>query len=73
VVTHKPGTAWVIPRLLDLKQRYNPKAIMINSNGPAGRAGGGRTAGVGLKLVVNGPEWQRACAAFVAMTCRRIR
>jgi hypothetical protein len=66
VVTHKPGTAWVIPRLLDLKQRYNPKAIMINSNGPAG-ALVEAAAGVGLKLTpVNGPEWQRACAAFVA-------
>jgi hypothetical protein len=65
IVAHDTGTAWVIPRLLELKARYKPMAIMVNSNGPAG-ALVEAAAAEGLKLTpVNGPEWQRACAAFL--------
>lgn len=70
VVTHKPGTAWLIPRLTDLCTRYKVKIVLVNSAGPAGAVledVAAALAPLGVKLVeVKGPEWQRACAAYVA-------
>jgi len=69
VVTHKPGTAWLIPRLTDLCTRYKVKQVFVNGAGPAGavmedvRAA---LAPLGVEVVdLKGPEWQRACAAYV--------
>jgi hypothetical protein len=39
VVTHKPGTAWVIPRLLDLCTRYRARQVFVNGTVRPGRAG----------------------------------
>jgi hypothetical protein len=36
VVEHKPGTAWIVPRLLELRARWNPCAIVVDGGGPAG-------------------------------------
>jgi|HubBroStandDraft_2_1064218.scaffolds.fasta_scaffold15834_2 hypothetical protein len=33
---HRPGTAWVVDRLVELKAKYRPCAIVIDPHGPAG-------------------------------------
>lgn len=33
---HRPGTDWVVPRLLELRARYKPCAIVIDKRSPAG-------------------------------------
>jgi hypothetical protein len=41
VVDHRPGTGWVVWRLLELADKWSPCAIMVNENGlrrVAGRA-----------------------------------
>lgn len=36
VIDHRPGTAWVIDRVRDLKERWSPAAIVMDAGGPAG-------------------------------------
>lgn len=33
---HRPGTAWMVPRMVELANRWNPCAIVIQANSPAG-------------------------------------
>lgn len=33
---HRPGTAWMVPRIVDLWERWNPCAVVILPNSPAG-------------------------------------
>lgn len=33
---HRPGTAWVVERLVELRSKYKPCAIVIDPHGPAG-------------------------------------
>lgn len=33
---HRPGTAWMIPRMVELHKRWNPCAVVIQANSPAG-------------------------------------
>lgn len=35
IADHKPGVDWVIPRLLDLKQKYGPVAFAVDARGEA--------------------------------------
>lgn len=35
IIDHRPGTKWIIPRLRDLKSRWDPVAIAIDAKGPA--------------------------------------
>lgn len=35
VTDHRPGTSWVVPRLLELQKRWEPAAIVIDRKGPA--------------------------------------
>jgi hypothetical protein len=35
VINHRQGSGWVIPRLVELAERYEPPAIAIDSRGPA--------------------------------------
>jgi hypothetical protein len=35
VVDHKPGTAWVVPRLVELVRKHDPCAVVIDSTGQA--------------------------------------
>src|SRR5262249_1052444 len=35
VIDHLPGVDWVMPRLIDLKTRFNPVAIALDAIGPA--------------------------------------
>jgi hypothetical protein len=36
VVDHRPGTSWVVPRLVDLHGRWKPCAVVVDDTGPAG-------------------------------------
>lgn len=36
LIEHRPGTSWVIPRLLELKARHKASAIGLDATGPAG-------------------------------------
>jgi len=36
VVDHRPGIGWVVPRLLELHQRWKPCAVVVDPTGPAG-------------------------------------
>jgi len=36
VVDHRPGTGWVVPRLVELHQRWRPCAVVVDDTGPAG-------------------------------------
>jgi hypothetical protein len=36
VVDHRPGTGWVVPRLVDLVERWRPCAVVVDDVGPAG-------------------------------------
>jgi hypothetical protein len=36
VTDHRPGTDWVVPRLVELRERWSPCAIALNPAGPAG-------------------------------------
>jgi hypothetical protein len=36
VIDHRSGTGWVVPRLLELHQRWDPCAVVIDPTGPAG-------------------------------------
>jgi Phage Terminase len=36
VVDHRPGTAWVVPRLLELVRKHNPCCVVVDPTGQAG-------------------------------------
>ncbi len=67
VVRHKPGTSWLVAELRELIDTHKPVAVYVNSGGgPAGAITEDMTA-AGITFVdIKGPEWMRACAAFVA-------
>lgn len=36
ILDHRPGINWMVPRLKELADKWNPSAIVIQPNGPAG-------------------------------------
>jgi hypothetical protein len=36
VIDHRPGTAWVVDRMVELAERWSPCAIVVDAGGPAG-------------------------------------
>jgi hypothetical protein len=62
---HRPGTAWVVPRLAQLVERWNPIAVMTDGAGPAGsliyRCD---EAGVAVETVTTG-DHAKACGMLV--------
>ena len=36
IVDNRPGTHWVVPRVLQLRDRHSPTAILVDASGPAG-------------------------------------
>ncbi|MET9517027.1 terminase [Streptomyces sp. NPDC002994] len=36
VVDHRPGTGWVVERMVELRERWKPRAIVVDAGGPAG-------------------------------------
>lgn len=35
MIDHRPGTSWIVPRMVELYERWNPCAVIIQPNGPA--------------------------------------
>lgn len=33
---HRPGTSWMVPRMVELHRKWNPCAVVIQANSPAG-------------------------------------
>jgi terminase large subunit-like protein len=61
---HRPGTAWVVPRLVELVERYRPCAVVMAPSAPGGSLIPEAEA-AGLELVKPGvPEIAGACGAF---------
>lgn len=36
VTDHRPKTSWMVPRILELQERWRPRAVVIDAAGPAG-------------------------------------
>lgn len=36
IVDHRPGTAWIVPRMVELYKKWKPCAVVIQANSPAG-------------------------------------
>ncbi|GAA2929777.1 terminase [Streptomyces enissocaesilis] len=36
VVDHRPGTGWVVERMVELQEKWGPRAIVVDPGGPAG-------------------------------------
>jgi phage terminase large subunit-like protein len=64
LVDHREGVDWVVDRVHDLKQKYNPRAIVIDPAGPAGSLIAD-FADLGIEPeLVTGRELAQACGAF---------
>jgi hypothetical protein len=64
VVDHRPGTVWMVPRLIELRDRHKPAAIVCDAAGPAGSLLAD-LANVGIDvMVVNAREHAQACGVF---------
>lgn len=74
LVDHRAGTRWVATRLLELQQRWQPAAIVLDPGGPAGSLIPSlENAGVPLTLVT-ARQLGQACGAFYDdVTDKRIR
>jgi hypothetical protein len=65
VVDHRSGTGWVVPRLVELRDRYSPVSIVFDDSGPAGGLAAAAKA-AGLELVtVNTREHAQACGGLL--------
>lgn len=66
LIDHRPGTRWVVDRIVDLSDRWAPSAVAIN---PSSQAGALITdleaAGIEV-LKVSQRDYGQACAAFLA-------
>lgn len=77
VIDHRPGTSWLVKRLVELRERHEPVAICVDVAGPAGsllidldKAGIGLPEDpdrphVGDLAIPSGREAAGACGAFV--------
>ena len=65
VADHRPGTAWLVERLVELADRWRPRAVAFDDAGPAIDLGDAARR-AGLELVgLNGRQYAGSCAAFL--------
>jgi hypothetical protein len=64
VIDHHPGTGWVVPRLVELCERWNPCAVVIDTTGPAGS--------LVAPLEAAGIEVVKTSAAGMAQACGQV-
>lgn len=65
VADHRPGTGWMVARVVEMAQRWRPCVVALDDAGPAGALKAGiEAAGVDVH-VVNTRELGQACAEFV--------
>jgi hypothetical protein len=74
VVDYHPGTGWVVKRIKELRDRWEPKKILLDPAGPAGALVADlNLAGVDVEFVT-GREMAQACGALINdLTEDRIR
>jgi hypothetical protein len=65
VLDHRPGTSWVLPRLVELAARHHPVAVVIDGGGPIGAQLVAMERARLPLVVLNGPDVTRACGLFV--------
>jgi len=64
VVDHKPGTAWVVPRLVELVRKHDPCAVVVDPTGQAGSLIGPlEQAGIEV-LLPSARDAGQACGQF---------
>lgn len=64
LVDHRPGTQWVVPRVIDLWERLKPTCVVIDPVGQAGSFVDDLTA-AGVRVVSpSGREYGQACGEF---------
>ncbi|GIH91952.1 hypothetical protein Psi01_25820 [Planobispora siamensis] len=64
VVDHRPGTGWMVARVRDLVQRWQPCALVVDGGGPAGSLIAELEA-AGLEVVKpSARDYGQACGAF---------
>jgi phage terminase large subunit-like protein len=64
VIEHRPGTGWVVDRVKDLDDRYEPVAVVLDPAGPAGSLIADLEA-AGIEVVTSSArEVGQACGAF---------
>lgn len=84
LVDYRPSTGWVVDRLIELRDRWNPKKILLDPSGPAGALIADLNAEEEKRLkkglpsleleLVSGREMAQACGALVNdLTEDRIR
>jgi hypothetical protein len=65
VIDHREGTAWMVPRLVELRERWNPLGFWCDDYGPAGGLLSAAKA-AGLEIgTVNTKEHAQACGGFL--------
>jgi hypothetical protein len=63
IVEHRPGTSWVVPRLIELRDKHWPEAILGDEKDPL--VEDARKADLEIETV-GGADHARACAGLVA-------
>jgi phage terminase large subunit-like protein len=67
VTHHRRGTGWVVPTLLELRERWEPVAVMADATGPAGTLVH-RCEEAGFDVeTVSAPDHAKACGLLVDM------
>lgn len=62
---HRPGTDWIVPRVMELQQEWQPAAWVLDPGGPAG-ALVTELADAGIEVqAVNTRELTQACGGFL--------
>lgn len=64
IIEHAPGTGWVIARLAELQERWNPLGIGLDPGGPAGSLITGLENEGIIPFTVGARELAQACGAF---------
>lgn len=65
VVDYRPGTGWVVERVVELRDRWSPRRVLLDPAGPAGALLADlQQAGVEVELIT-GREMAQACGALV--------
>ena len=64
VVDHRPGTAWLIPKLIDLSKRWRPGALLLDPGAPAGSLVRDLTDAKIEPRLINSREYGQSCGAF---------
>lgn len=65
IVDYRSNTSWVVERLLELVERWQPKKVMFDPNGPAGALGADIvSAGIELEKCT-GRDMAQACGALL--------